>query len=137
MEVRMKQKTKQVRTVKISSRRNGKTQAANEAAKAVEREGGKVVKAQPPKKKTRKPQQRMKVSNFDLVDGGACPHCMTNRQSITLEDALNNAYTLDVEVQGKGDGVTRTCKNCGHKWYLNRIIHTCKCLSCPKGEKRS
>jgi hypothetical protein len=85
-----------------------------------------IIKKAPVEKKTRKPQQRKKTSHFDLVDAGNCPHC---QDSIVL--------SLDKEVAGKGDGVTRTCKNCGHKWYLNRTIHTCKCLSCPKGKKRS
>jgi DNA-directed RNA polymerase subunit M/transcription elongation factor TFIIS len=72
-------------------------------------------------KKTRKPQQRKKVSKFDIVANGNCPHCFND---------VDIARTLDVEVANKGDGVTRTCKNCGHKWYLNRTIHTCKCLTC-------
>lgn len=69
-------------------------------------------------KKTRAPQQRKKISNYDNVNNGICPHCQV----------FGN--TLADEVKSKGDGVTRTCKNCGHKWYLNRKIHTCKCLSC-------
>lgn len=82
----------------------------------------KVVGEQPVEKKTRKPQQRKKVSNFDNVDNGICPHCQQE--------------TLAKEVAGKGDGVTRTCTKCQHKWYLNRKIRTCKCLTCPKGEKK-
>jgi hypothetical protein len=88
-----------------------------------------IIKKAKVEKKTRKPQQRSKISNYDNVDNGVCPHCAKN---YTQQDK-----TLDKEVAGKGEGVTRTCKKCGHKWYLNRKIHTCKCLSCPKGEKRS
>jgi hypothetical protein len=62
-----------------------------------------------------------KRSNFDLVAAGVCPH--------------DNARLGD-EIRGSGVGVTRVCESCGHKWYLNRKIRTCKCLTCS-GARRN
>ena len=42
---------------------------------------------------------------------------------------------FDNEAAAKGEGVTRTCSACGHKWYLNRKIHTYKCLTCSRDKK--
>jgi len=56
-------------------------------------------------------------SNFDLAAQGKCPH--------------DNAGLGD-EIAGGKVGVTRTCKKCHHKWYLNRKIHTCACRTCQK-----
>ena len=59
--------------------------------------------------------------NFDIVAAGVCPHD---------DDKLGD------EIRGRGVGVTRTCETCGHIWYLNRKIRTCKCLTCY-GTKRN
>jgi len=56
-----------------------------------------------------------KMSNFDLVTGGTCPH---------------DGARLGDEIHGRGVGVTRTCETCEHCWYLNAAIRTCKCLTC-------
>jgi hypothetical protein len=42
---------------------------------------------------------------------------------------------LGDEVTGKGAGVTRICSSCGHKWYLNRKIHACKCQTCSANKQ--
>lgn len=60
-------------------------------------------------------QNTKKTSNFELVASGKCPH-----------DGAN----LGDEVAGKKVGITRTCTNCGHAWYLNHKIRTCKCATC-------
>ena len=57
----------------------------------------------------------VKRTNFDLVAVGVCPHCQGR---------------LSSEVVGKGVGVTRVCETCGHRWYVNAKIRTCKCLTC-------
>jgi len=62
-----------------------------------------------------------KRSNFDLVAGGTCPHDLER---------------LGEEVRGRGEGVTLVCSKCGHQWYINRKIKTCKCLTCSS-RKRS
>jgi hypothetical protein len=67
--------------------------------------------------------EQKKVSNFDNVDKGICPHC----QEKTLED----------EVAGKGEGVTRTCKKCQHTFYLNRKIRTCACRTCVTDKQKA
>jgi hypothetical protein len=63
-----------------------------------------------------------KRSNFDLVAAGVCPH--------------DNARLGD-EIRGSGVGVTRVCESCGHKWYLNRKIRTCKCLTCSGASRNT
>ena len=63
-----------------------------------------------------------KTSNFELVASGKCPH--------------DNA-SLGDEVAGKGVGITRTCSSCGHRWYLNKKIHTCKCQTCSADKQKS
>ncbi len=59
--------------------------------------------------------------NFDLVAAGVCPH---------------DGAKLGDKIRGSGIGVTRVCETCGHRWYLNTKIKTCKCLTCGK-QKRS
>jgi len=70
---------------------------------------------------TERQDKQKKVSNFDLVAQGVCPH--------------DNAILGD-EVAGKKVGVYRTCSQCGHKWYLNRQIRTCKCLTCAHDKQK-
>ena len=60
-------------------------------------------------------EKQKKVSNFDLVARGKCPH----------DDAK-----LGDEVVGRKIGITRVCSKCKHVWYLNRQIHTCACRTC-------
>ena len=62
-----------------------------------------------------------KRANFDLVTAGVCPH--------------DNAKLGD-EIRSSGVGFNRTCESCGHTWYLNKKIRTCKCLTCS-GSKRN
>ena len=62
-----------------------------------------------------------KRSNFDLVAGGSCPH---------------DSARLGKEIRCRGVGFTRVCENCGHIWYINKKIRTCKCLTCS-GAKRN
>jgi len=71
-------------------------------------------------KKTKVEQK--KVSNFDLVAQGKCPH---------------DGAKFGDEVAGKGDGVTRTCTKYGHVWYLNRKIHTCACRTCVANKQKA
>jgi len=70
-------------------------------------------------KKTKVEQK--KVSNFDLVAQGKCPH--------------DNAKLGD-EIAGKKVGVTRVCSKCEHVWYLNRKIHTCACRTCVTSKQK-
>ena len=65
------------------------------------------------KEKTKKTAKR--TSNFELVASGKCPHCEAS---------------LGDEVAGRGIGTTRVCSKCEHRWYLNRLIITCKCVTC-------
>jgi len=62
-----------------------------------------------------------KRSNFEQVAVGICPHDNGN---------------LGDEIRGSGVGFSRTCESCGHTWYINKKIHTCKCLTCS-GTKRN
>ena len=66
-------------------------------------------------------QKEGKRTNFDLVVVGVCPH---------------DNEKLGEEVRGSGVGVTRVCETCAHKWYINKKIRTCKCLTC-NGTKRN
>ncbi|MBN1367189.1 MAG: hypothetical protein JW967_04620 [Dehalococcoidales bacterium] len=63
-----------------------------------------------------------KKANYILVSTGKCPH-----DNAKLEDA----------VACKGIGVTRVCKKCKHKWYLNEKIHTCKCQTCSTEKRKA
>ena len=63
-----------------------------------------------------------KRANFDLVAAGICPH--------------DNAKLGD-EIRGSGIGVTRVCETCGHTWYINKKIRTCKCLTCSGAKRNS
>jgi len=63
--------------------------------------------------------QQKKVSKFDLVAQGKCPH---------------DKSKLGDEIAGKKVGVTRICSKCGHVWYLNRKIHTCAYRTCQKAK---
>ncbi len=65
--------------------------------------------------------QTKKQSNFALVSSGICPH--------------DNAKLGD-EVATKGIGVIRVCSKCSHKWYLNRKIRTCKCVTCSLNKRK-
>jgi len=56
-----------------------------------------------------------KRTNFDLVAVGACPH---------------DESSLSAPVSTKGTGMKATCVDCGHTWYINKKIRTCKCLTC-------
>jgi hypothetical protein len=75
----------------------------------------------PQKKVNKTAVERRKVSNFDLVAQGKCPH---------------DKSKLGDEVAGKGEGITRTCKKCHHVWYLNHKVHTCACRTCQKAKRR-
>ena len=59
--------------------------------------------------------------NFNLVAAGVCPY--------------DNGRLGD-GIRGRCVGFSRTCENCGHTWYLNKKIRTCKCLTCS-GTKRN
>ena len=61
-----------------------------------------------------------KRSNFDQVAGGVCPH---------------DSAKLGDEIAGKGVGITRVCTKCGHIWYLNKRIRTCKCQTCSASKR--
>ena len=67
-------------------------------------------------------QQPEKRTKFQIVAAGVCPHDNTK-----LED----------EIRGSGVGVTRVCEICGHTWYLNKKIRTCKCLACSGAKRNS
>ena len=56
-----------------------------------------------------------KRTNFDLVAVGVCPH---------------DESSLSAPVLTKGAGEKATCVDCGHTWYINKKIKTCKCLTC-------
>ena len=56
-----------------------------------------------------------KRTNFDLVAAGVCPH---------------DESSLSAPVSTKGSGMKATCVDCGHTWYINKKIRTCKCLTC-------
>ena len=70
--------------------------------------------------KTKTKTKQKKVSNFDLAEQSKYPH--------------DNA-SLGDEVACKDEGITRTCTNCQHVWYLNREIHTCACRTCQKAKR--
>ena len=63
-----------------------------------------------------------KRSNFDQVASSICPH---------------DGAKLGDEIRGKGIGVTRVCESCQHRWYLNKKIKTCKCLSCSVDKRKA
>jgi putative component of toxin-antitoxin plasmid stabilization module len=63
-----------------------------------------------------------KRANFDQVAAGVCPH---------------DSARLGDEIRGSGIGVTRVCETCGHRWYLNKKIKTCKCLSCSADKRKA
>jgi hypothetical protein len=65
---------------------------------------------------------KRKVSNFDLVAQGKCPH---------------DEAKLGDEVACKGEGITRTCTKCQHVWYLNSKIHTCACRTCVTSKRKA
>ncbi len=56
-----------------------------------------------------------KRTNFQMVAVGACPH--------------DNAKLLK-PTKTKGEGARAVCSKCGHTWYINKKIRTCKCLTC-------
>ena len=88
-----------------------KAQATTGTKKATEPKVASAVKSQPAPKRTK----------YDLVAVGVCPH--------------DNAKLGD-EIHGRGIGVIRVCVECGHAWYINKKIRTCKCLTCS-GAKRN
>jgi hypothetical protein len=51
------------------------------------------------------------------------------RPSKTGIFSICDAKLLD-ETRTSGIGVTRVCEACGHQWYINKKIKTCKCLTC-------
>jgi len=63
-----------------------------------------------------------KRANFDQVAAGVCPHC---------ECPLGEAIATS------GAGAKRTCVECGHTWYINKRIRTCKCLTCSGTARKS
>jgi len=80
-------------------------------------------KAMTPKSTKAKTQVITKrLTNFDLVTGGTCPH---------------DNEKLGDEIRGSGVGVTRTCSKCAHTWYLNTKIKACKCLSCSVERRKA
>ena len=60
--------------------------------------------------------------NFDQVAVGVCPH---------------DESSLSAPVSTKGTGEKVTCSSCGHTWYLNKKIRTCKCLTCSGAKRNS
>lgn len=74
------------------------------------------------KSEAKRQDKQGKVSNFDLVAQGVCPH---------------DKASLGDEVAGKGVGITRTCSKCGHVWYFNRKIKTCACRTCVADKQKS
>ena len=63
-----------------------------------------------------------KRTNFDLVAVGVCPH---------------DESSLSAPVSTKGTGMKATCVDCGHTWYINKKIRTCKCLTCSGAKRNS
>ena len=63
-----------------------------------------------------------KRANFDQVAAGVCPH---------------DKARLGDEIRGSGVGFSRTCESCGHTWYLNKKIRTCKCLTCSRSKRNT
>ena len=85
---------------------------------------------QPTKSKKAASQQRLnagisesmgKRTNFDLVVAGVCPH---------------DESSLSAPVSTKGSGEKATCVDCGHTWYINKKIRTCKCLTCSDAREK-
>jgi predicted RNA-binding Zn-ribbon protein involved in translation (DUF1610 family) len=66
----------------------------------------------------------VELSKFEQVASGKCPHC---GQAIKKHET------------NKGVGERHYCSNkkCAHVWYLNRVIHTCKCLTCDRANLES
>jgi hypothetical protein len=126
-EVEKQQDTSTVPPSKGKARAQAATKK-NDAKRVIKPVVPVILDERPVDKKTRKPQKRSKVSNYDHVDAGNCPHCILV-QPFTQK-------TLQKDVAGKGDGVTRTCKLCQHKWYINRKIRTCACRTCQKAKKK-
>ena len=62
-----------------------------------------------------------KRTNFDQVAAGVCPH---------------DASCLSAPVSTKGSGEKATCTQCGHIWYINKKIRTCKCLTCSTAKEQ-
>jgi hypothetical protein len=64
-----------------------------------------------------------KLSKFDQVAAGTCPHC---------------SGRLGNEVRGSGIGVTRECSQCHHVWYFYKRGDStgCKCLTCSAEERK-
>jgi hypothetical protein len=63
----------------------------------------------------------IKRTNFDLVAAGVCPH--------------DNAELLP-PTRTAGAGEKAVCTQCGHTWYINQKIRTCKCLSCSADKRK-
>jgi integrase/recombinase XerC len=64
---------------------------------------------------------KAKRTNFQMVAVGACPH--------------DNAELLP-QIRTKGEGAKTTCSKCGHTWYINKKIRTCKCLTCSATKEK-
>jgi len=90
---------------------------------------GRVVVTTTGSKKAAEPQQLNagisesigKLTNFDLVAAGVCPH---------------DESSLSAPVSTKGTGEKATCVDCGHTWYINKKIRTCKCLTCSGAKEK-
>jgi hypothetical protein len=84
---------------------------------------GRAVDTTTGSKKAAEPQRlnagisptKVKRTNFQMVAVGACPH--------------DNSELLP-SVRTKGEGAKAVCSQCGHIWYINKKIRTCKCLMC-------
>ena len=64
---------------------------------------------------------KVKRTNFDLVAVGVCPH---------------DESSLSAPFSTKGAGEKATCVDCGHTWYINKKIRTCKCLTCSAAKEK-
>ena len=62
-----------------------------------------------------------KRTNFQMVAVGACPH--------------DNSELLP-PTRTKGEGAKAVCSKCGHEWYINKKIRTCKCLTCSSAKEK-
>ena len=59
--------------------------------------------------------------NIDQVAAGVCPH---------------EGSALSLPIPTKGSGEKATCSKCGHTWYINKKIRTCKCLTCSAAKEK-
>ena len=65
-------------------------------------------------------KQTEKRTNYQMVAVGVCPH----------DDS-----ELLTPTRTTGTGEKAVCTQCGHTWYVNRKIRTCKCLTCSADKR--